>query len=117
MFLIWSGSIAELCRFRERLGNANDNIKLEWPGTSSAEDAVNPAKFDQHQHRQVNFLDLDITLMYSPESDTAKPATAKAYLAYGCYHARHVFRGWLKPEIHRLLTHSNNPSPARAPTT
>ncbi len=43
--LIWSGSPAELCRFRERLGNANDNIKLEWQGTPSAEDAVNPAKF------------------------------------------------------------------------
>ena len=29
IFLIWSGSSAELCRFRERFGNANDNIKLE----------------------------------------------------------------------------------------
>ncbi len=27
--LIWSVSIAELCRFREKLGNANDNIKLQ----------------------------------------------------------------------------------------
>ena len=36
---------------RERLGNANDNIKLEWQGTPSAEDAVNPAKFDQYRHR------------------------------------------------------------------
>jgi hypothetical protein len=42
IFLIWSGSPAEQCRFRERLGNANDNIKLEWQGTPSAEDAVNP---------------------------------------------------------------------------
>jgi hypothetical protein len=64
IFLIWSGSPAELCRFRERLGNANDNIKLEWQGTPSAEDAVNPARFDQHRHRQVNFLDLDITIVY-----------------------------------------------------
>jgi hypothetical protein len=43
IFLIWSGSPTELCRFRERLGNANDNmIKLEWQNTPSAEDAVNP---------------------------------------------------------------------------
>jgi hypothetical protein len=82
IFLIWSGSSAELCRFRETLGNANDNIKLEWQGTPSAEDAVNPAKFDQHQHSQVNFLDLNITIVYSQASaDFAcnvyrKPATA-----------------------------------------
>ena len=115
IFLIWSGSTAELCRFRERLGNANDNIKLEWQGTPSAEDALNPAKFDQHQHRQVNFLDLDITVVYSSGSaDFAfrvyrKPGTAYAYLPYGSYHARHVFRGWLKAEMHRLLTHSSSP--------
>jgi hypothetical protein len=115
IFLIWSGSHAELCRFRETLGNANDNIKLEWQGTPSAEDAINPAKFDQHQHRQVNFLDLDITISYSDGSaDFAfkvyrKPGTAYAYLPYGSYHARHVFRGWLKAEMHRLLTHSSSP--------
>jgi hypothetical protein len=115
IFLIWSGSSAELCRFRERLGNANNNIKLEWQGTPSAEDALNPAKFDQHQHRQVNFLDLDITVVYSfGSADFAfkvyrKPGTAYAYLPYGSYHARHVFRGWLKAEMHRLLTHSSNP--------
>ncbi len=55
-FLIWSGSHAELCRFRERLWNANDNVKLEWQGTPSAEDAINPAKLDQHQNHQVNFI-------------------------------------------------------------
>ena len=116
IFLIWSGSIAELCRFRDKLGNANDNIKLEWQGTPSAEDAINPAKFDQHQHRQANFLDLDITVVYSPGSADfefkvyRKPGTAYAYLPYGSYHARHVFRGWLKAEMHRLLTHSSNPA-------
>ena len=78
---------------------------LEWQGTPSAEDALNPAKFDQHQHRQVNFLDLDITLVYSCASDFAfrvyrKPGTAYAYLRYGSYHARHVFRGWRKAEVH-----------------
>ena len=38
-----------------------------------------------------------------------KPGTAYAYLPYGSYHARHVFRGWLKAEMHRLLTHSSSP--------
>jgi hypothetical protein len=116
IFLIWSGSATELCRFREKFGTANDNIKLEWQGTPSTEEAINPAKFDQHQHRQVNFLDLDITVVYSPGSaDFAfkvyrKPGTAYAYLPYGSYHARHVFRGWLKAEMHRLLTHSSSPA-------
>jgi hypothetical protein len=54
IFHIWSGSIAELCRFREKLGNENDNIKLKWQGTPLAEDAINPAKFDEQQHRQMH---------------------------------------------------------------
>ncbi len=103
-----SSESAELCRFRERLRNANDNIKLEWQGTPSAENALNPAKFDQHQHqhqhRQVKFLDLDITVVYSfGSADFAfkvyrKPGTAYAYLPYGSYHPRHVFRAWLKAD-------------------
>ena len=39
-----------------------------------------------------------------------KPGNAYSYLPYGSYHARHVFRGWLKAEMQRLLTHSSNPS-------
>jgi hypothetical protein len=35
--LIWSGSPAELCRFHEMLGNANNNINLEWQVTPSPE--------------------------------------------------------------------------------
>ena len=31
-------------------------------------------------------------------------------MAYGSYHARHVFRGWLKAELQRLLTHSSSPT-------
>jgi hypothetical protein len=89
---------------------------LEWQGTPSAEHAIDPAKFDQQEHRQVNFLDLDITIVYSQASaDFAfkvgrKPGTAYAYLPFGSYHARHVFRGWLKAEMHRLLTHSSSPT-------
>ncbi len=64
----------------------------------------------------MNFLDLDITIVYSQASaDFAfkvyrKPGRAYAYLPYGSYHARHVFRGWLKAEMHRLLTPSSSPS-------
>ena len=39
-----------------------------------------------------------------------KPGTAYNYLPNGSYHARHVFRGWFKVEMHRLLTHSSNPT-------
>ncbi len=81
-----------------------------------AEDAVNPAIFDQHQYRQVNFLDFDTTILYSDGSaDFAfkvyrKPGTAYAFLPNGTYHARHVFRGCLKAGMHRLLTHSSSPA-------
>ncbi len=74
------------------LENANDNIKSEWQGTPSAEDTVNTAKSDQHQHRKVSFLDLDTTIVCSPASaDFAfkvyrQPGTAYAYLPYESYH-------------------------------
>jgi hypothetical protein len=38
------------------------------------------------------------------------PGNAYAYLPYGSHRARHVFRGWFKAEMQRLLTHSSNPS-------
>ncbi len=70
--------------------------------------AINPDQFHQHQpdqHRQVNFLDLDITIVYSPGSaDFAfkvyrkpGPGMAYAYLPYGSYHARHVFQAGSRP--------------------
>ena len=121
ILLIWSGSSAELCRFRAMFANANANIKLEWQNIPTAVDAANPAIFDQHQHSRVNFLDLDISITrLSGMAEFAfkvfafkvyrKPGSAFAYLPYGSYHARHVFRGWLKAELHRLLTHSSNPT-------
>ena len=66
ILLIWSGSYTELCRFRARFGTANDNIKLEWQGTPSSDDATDPAKFDQDRHRRVSsstsILELSILL-------------------------------------------------------
>ena len=54
-----------------------------------------------------------LSLHGSPEFEFRiyrKPGNACSYLPYGSYHARHVFRGWLKAEVQRLLTHSSNPS-------
>ena len=116
ILLIWSGSSVELCHFRAIFEAANINIKLEWQGTPKDVDAADPAMLVQHQLRRVNFLDLDIQYVRSHGSAALafkiyrKPGNAYAYLPYGSYHARHVFRGWLKAEMQRLLTHSSNPS-------
>jgi hypothetical protein len=61
-------------------GSEKQTIKLEWQGTTSTEDALDPAKFNQHQHREVNFVDLNNTLVYSSGSADlrvyCKPGTA-----------------------------------------
>ena len=97
-------------------GAASPNIKLEWQGIPLETDATNPAKFDRYKHRRVNFLDLDARIVYTIQragfefSVYRKPGNAFSYLPYGSYHARHVFRGWLKAEVLRLLTHSSTPT-------
>ena len=82
-------------------------------GTPLDVDATDPAMLVQQQLRRVNFLDLDIRFVSSHGSTAfefriyRKPGNAYAYLPHGSYHARHVFRGWLKAEMQRLLTHSS----------
>ena len=116
VFVVWSGSIPELCRFHRKFRAANPNIKLEWQGIPLETDATNPAKFDSYKHRRVNFLDLDARIVYTIQrasfefSVYRKPGNAFSNLPYGSYHARHVFRGWLKAEVLRLLTHSSTPT-------
>ncbi len=39
----------------------------------------------------------------------ANPEGRQKVKTYGSFHARLVFRGWLKPEMHRLLTLSSKP--------
>ena len=79
----------------------------------SAGGAANPAVFDRNKHSRVKFLDLNIRAVYTTtmvEFEFCvywKPGNAYVYLPYGSYHSRHVFRGWLKAEMHRLLTHSS----------
>jgi hypothetical protein len=43
VFVVWSGSIPELCRFSRKFRAANPNIKLEWQGIPLETDATNPA--------------------------------------------------------------------------
>ena len=113
VFVVWSGSIPELCRFRRKFGAANPNIKLEWQGIPLETDATNPAKFDRYKHRGW----ISSTLMLGSYKRAGfefsvhrKPGNAFSYLPYGSYHARHVFRGWLQAEVLRLLTHSSTPT-------
>ena len=119
IFMIWSGSSAELFRLQAKFESVNNPaiksvITLEWQGMPSAGGAADPAVFDRTKHRRVNFLDLDIKAVYTTTMVEfefgvyRKPGNAYAYLPYGSYHSRHVFRGWLKAEMHRLLTHSSN---------
>ena len=116
ILLIWSGPVAELCRFRAKFGTlaANIYIKLEWQGTPSATDAEIPAKFNQRQHCRVIFLDIKIVSLHgSPMFEFRiyrKPGSTYSYLLYRSYHAQHVFQGWLEAEVQRLLTHFSNPS-------
>jgi hypothetical protein len=61
----------------------------------------------------VNFLDLNITVVYFSGSAGfdfriyRKPGIAYAYLPCGSYHATQFIQGWLKAEAHTLLTYSN----------
>ena len=70
---------------------------------------------DRTKLRRTNFLDLDIRLQKSGPATWFefsiywKPGNAYSYLPYGSYHARHIFRGWLKAEVQRLLMHSSTP--------
>ena len=78
--------------------------------------AADQAVFDRNKHSRVNFLDLNIRAVYTTTMVEyefgldRKPGNTYAHLWYGSYPSRHVFRGWLNAEMHRLLTHSSNVS-------
>ena len=70
IFMIWSGSSAELYRLQAKFESANNPaiksiIMLEWQGIPSAGGATDPAVFDQNKHCRVNFLDLNIRALYT----------------------------------------------------
>ena len=88
ILLIWSGSSAELCRFRARLATANIKIKLEWQNS--------PGRIRQNSQEFIKVYH--------------KPGTVFTYLPYGSYHARHGLQKWIKAALHRLLMHSGSPT-------
>ena len=75
-------------------------IQLCWFSSSSAESISSTSIYGLSAHT-------DPQLLRSESTANLEPYT---YLPYGSYHARHVFRGWLKAEMQRLLTHSSCPS-------
>ena len=85
---------------------------LEWQGMPSAGGASDQALFNRNKHQRVNFLDLNIRAVYTTTMVELefgvfrKPGSSNEYLPYCSYYSRHVFRGWLKAEMHWLLTHS-----------
>ena len=82
-------------------------ITLEWQGMSSAGGASDPALFDWNKHRRrrrVNVLDLDIRAVYARKVEFWSIQEIWEHQRVSNY----VFRGWLKTQMHRLLTQSSN---------
>lgn len=119
LFIIWTGSVAKLCEFREAFGRADPNISLDWAGYDSQEAATDPSAVKEREKGQVHFLDLDMWAKYvsaAGRTNTTfrvlfrpyrKPGNAYAYIPFNSFHGRHIFRGWITAEILRLLTHSS----------
>ena len=86
LFVVWSGSLAELSKFRTKFNWANGNISLEWQDGYG--DTIDPDLVDQTKLRRTNFLDLDIGLQKSGPatwfefSIFRKPGKAYSYLPY-----------------------------------
>jgi hypothetical protein len=59
-FIIWTGSVAKLCKFR--LATADTNISLDWTGYELQLRAMDPIAVDEFNHGQAVFLDLDMSL-------------------------------------------------------
>jgi len=119
LFLIWTGPAAALCDFRRALATADEAISLDWSGYDLQQDATNPSKTMEKRHDQVNYLDLDMSLqrvrtrigttirvLFRPYR---KPGNAYAYIPFTSFHGRHTFRGWVRAELIRLMTHSSTP--------
>jgi len=118
LFLIWTGPMATLCELRKALASADDSISLDWSGYETQQDAINPVMVVSNRHTQVNFLDLELSVVRGSAAtrmDTItfrpyrKPGNAYAYLPFTSFHGRHTFRGWILAELLRILTHSSSP--------
>ena len=119
LFIIWTGSVAQLCEFRKALATADSNISLDWTSYKSQEQAMDPIAVEAHEHERAVFLDLDMRVKFTSVSQRfgttfkvifrpyRKPGNAYAYIPFNSFHGRHTFRGWIIAEILRLLTHSS----------
>ena len=118
LLLIWNGPTAILCEFRHAMARANENISLDWNGYESQAEALDPSMVTMEPHRQVNFLDLDLTWNQAETRKSSqismrpyrKPGNAYAYIPFNSFHGRHTFRGWVVAELLRLATHSSTPN-------
>ena len=97
LFVLWMGPSIELCNFRARLSTANPSIKYEWQNLPTIEDAVDPAKFDRDKHRRVNFLDLDIKIIFTMIPSCSVMLEFSVYRkpgnAFSYYLMDHIIRG------------------------
>ena len=104
----WIGDTESLLQFKKEMNEANSAIKIEWNGGNDY--------FDRNKHKQVNYLDLSIWIEYDERGvrapsfvhrTFAKKGNAYAFVPYKSYHCRHVFSGWVKGYIIRLLVNSS----------
>ena len=58
------------------------------------------------QHSRVNFLDFDISAVYTTTSSLAYTGNLETPARISS--TAHIIRGWLKADMHRLLTHSES---------
>jgi hypothetical protein len=52
LFIIWTGSVAQLCEFRKALATADSNISLDWTGYKSQEQAMDPTAVEAFEHEK-----------------------------------------------------------------
>ena len=110
LFVIWTGSIQELCDFRAAFDERAEGIKLEW--AVSVRDPFDLGQFRHADHTKAVFLDLDIRIIQCDHFRRAiefkvygKPKNAYAYIPFDSFHVRHIFKGWIKAELIRITTH------------
>ena len=98
LFIIWTGSVAQLCEFRKALATADSNISLDWTSYKSQEQAMDPIAVEAHEHERAVFLDLDMQVKFTSVSQRfgttfkvifrpyRKPGNAYAYIPFNSFH-------------------------------
>jgi hypothetical protein len=68
LFVIWTGSVALLCKCRKALAMADINISLDWTCYESQEQAMDPNAMATFDNGRAIFLDLDMGLKFTSVS-------------------------------------------------